>query len=146
VIRNERAAGFGAACNQGAGRATGSLLCFLNSDALVEGGALAALERAMDADDVGAAAPVLLNEDGTLQEGGGAIGCDGATFPLGRGAAADDPAWCFPREVDYGSAACLIVDRAAFERLGGFDGAYAPAYYEDADLCLRLGAPKLCLV
>ena len=42
------------------------------------------------------------------------------------------------REVDYGSAACLVVRRAAFEELGGFDEAYAPAYYEDADLCLRL--------
>jgi O-antigen biosynthesis protein len=138
LIRNDESAGFGPACNQGAERASGSLLCFLNSDALVEPGAVEALERAMEPEGVGAAAPLLLNPDGTLQEAGGAIGSDGATFPLGRGRAADDPAWCFRRELDYGSAACLLVDRAAFDRLGGFDGLYAPAYYEDADLCLRL--------
>ena len=27
-----------------------------------------------------------------------------------------------------------------FTELGGFDEAYAPAYYEDADFCMRLAA------
>lgn len=146
LVRNERNVGFAAACNQGATRASGSRFCFLNSDAFVEPGALDALERALEPAGVGAAAPALLNQDGTLQEAGGAIGSDGATFPLGRGHQAGDPAWCFQREVDYGSGACLLVERAAFERLGGFDEAYAPGYYEDADLCLRLAESGLSTV
>ncbi len=81
---------------------------------------------------------LLLGEDGRLQEAGCSVGRDGVTFPLGAGAAPDDARWAFRREVDYGSAACLLVPRERFRELGGFDDRFAPGYYEDADLCLRL--------
>ncbi|HXW31560.1 MAG TPA: glycosyltransferase, partial [Acidimicrobiales bacterium] len=42
------------------------------------------------------------------------------------------------RQVDYCSAASLLVRRAAWEEVGGFDEGYYPAYYEDVDLCLKL--------
>jgi GT2 family glycosyltransferase len=138
VLRNATSVGFVRACNQGAERASGRLLCFLNSDALVQPGWLPHLERLLEDERVGAVVPMLLNEDGSVQEAGGIVGREGATAPLGRGRSPDDPEWSFLREVDYGSAACLVVRRAAFAELGGFDEAYAPAYYEDADLCLRL--------
>ena len=32
----------------------------------------------------------------------------------------------------------MLIGRQTFAGLGGFDDRYAPAYYEDADLCLRL--------
>ena len=44
----------------------------------------------------------------------------------------------FPRSIDYGAAACLLLRRRVFAELGGFDSRYAPAYYEDADLGMRL--------
>ena len=143
VVRNDRNLGFGPACNRGAHEAAGELLLFLNSDALVEPGAVGALEEAMDGRAVGAAAAVLLNEDGTIQEAGSAIGRDAVTYPVGAGAAMHDAHWWFRRDVDYGSAACLIVRRSTFEELGGFDDRYAPGYYEDADLCLRLAGHGL---
>jgi GT2 family glycosyltransferase len=138
LIENRECLGFTAAANEGAKRARGRFLCFVNSDTEVERGALAALEQAAGRAGVGAAAPLLLNVDGSLQEAGGAVGRDGVTFPLGRGARPDDPTWAFTREIDYGSAACFVVRRSTFEELGGFDTAFAPAYYEDADLCLRM--------
>jgi O-antigen biosynthesis protein len=49
----------------------------------------------------------------------------------------------FPRAVDFGPAACMVLDRAAFVACGGFDARYAPAYYEDADLCFLLAARGL---
>ncbi|HEX2025045.1 MAG TPA: hypothetical protein VHH92_01485, partial [Actinomycetota bacterium] len=49
-----------------------------------------------------------------------------------------DPAYRFRRYVDYGSAACLLVDRKEFLAVGGFDPAYVPAYCEDVDLQLKL--------
>jgi glycosyltransferase involved in cell wall biosynthesis len=42
--------------------------------------------------------------------------------------------------VDYTSAACVAIRREDFEKIGGFDYIFEPAYYEDADLCLRVQA------
>ncbi|MBV9538329.1 MAG: glycoside hydrolase family 99-like domain-containing protein, partial [Acidisphaera sp.] len=50
---------------------------------------------------------------------------------------ADDPAYARDRDVPYCSGAALLVRRAAIEG-EPFDEAFAPAYCEDADLCLRL--------
>ena len=44
----------------------------------------------------------------------------------------------FRRDVDYCSGAFLMTHRAAWDRLGGFDERYAPAYYEEVDYCMRL--------
>ena len=95
VLRNATSVGFVRACNQGAERASGQLLCFLNSDALVQPGWLPHLERLLGDERVGAVVPMLLNEDGSVQEAGAAVGREGITAPLGRGAAPDDPEWSF---------------------------------------------------
>ena len=53
----------------------------------------------------------------------------------------DDPdlgCYRFSRRVDYGSAVCMAVRLSTFRGLGGFDESYTPAYYEDADFCMRL--------
>ena len=87
---------------------------------------------------VGAVVPQLLNLDGTLQEAGVLLAADGTVASYGAGGDPHDPAFCFPRVVDFGAAACMAVRADLFAQLGGFDDLYAPAYYEDADLCLRL--------
>jgi len=52
----------------------------------------------------------------------------------------------FRRDVDYCSGAFLLTPRAVWERLGGFDEAYAPAYYEETDYCMRLWENGLRIV
>ena len=44
-----------------------------------------------------------------------------------------------PFSVEQAAAAALSVRRDAFRRVGGFDEAFVPAWYEDVDLCQRLG-------
>jgi glycosyltransferase involved in cell wall biosynthesis len=44
------------------------------------------------------------------------------------------------REVDFGSAAALLVRTDVWRSLGGFDDRFAPGYYEDADLCFAARA------
>ena len=41
-------------------------------------------------------------------------------------------------EVEQAAAAALAVRKEVFERLGGFDPRFAPAWFEDVDLCARL--------
>jgi GT2 family glycosyltransferase len=130
--------GFVAACNAGAAAARGEFLLFLNNDTYPLPGLLDELVAAFALPDAGAIGAALLYPDGRLQEAGAIVWRDAQALNIGRGQDPDDPDFCFAREVDYCSAACLMIRRDLFCRLGGFDMRYAPAYYEDADLCFRL--------
>jgi len=144
LVRNARNEGFGPGCNRGAAEAAAPLVCFLNSDALVERGWLEPLVAVVDPGrGVGAAVPCVLELDGHVQCAGALLGRDGSVLEYGNGGAPDDPEVAFPRVVDFGPAACLLADRRAFLDAGGFKDDYAPAYYEDADLCLELAARGL---
>jgi GT2 family glycosyltransferase len=138
VVRNETNLGFGAASNQGAQLARARTLCLLNSDALVEAGWLPPLLETLAEPGAGAAVPMFLNEDGTVQEAGSVIDSIGHAHAVGAGWSAHDFAVRFKREIDFGSAACMLLPAGLFIELGGFDEAFGPAYFEDTDLCFRL--------
>ena len=130
---------FGEANNIAAERAAGAYLCFLNNDAFPREGWLDPLLDALRTDPVlGAAGPKFLFPDGRLQEAGAAVDENG--YPVRFGRLLDAPAEAFSeaREVDYISAAALLVPKTLFEAAGGFDLTFEPAYYEDTDFCFRL--------
>jgi O-antigen biosynthesis protein len=139
VLENDRNEGFGPAANRGAERARGQHLVFLNTDTLVGPGWLEPLVEALSSDPAtGAAVPMFLNEDGTVQEAGGLLFEDASTLMYGFGDSPTHPAYRFRRTVDYGSAACLVLRRSDFLDAGAFDPVFVPAYCEDVDLQLRL--------
>jgi GT2 family glycosyltransferase len=138
LIRNDVNKGFGGASNQGAERAQADTLCFLNSDALVEPGWLEPLLAALEEPAVGAAVPMLLNPDGSLQEAGSVVDSIGHAHAVGGGGDPRSFEFRVRRTVDFGSAACLVMRRGLFLELGGFDEAFSPAYFEDTDLAFRL--------
>lgn len=138
LLANDDNAGFGAANNQAAEIAQGEYLALVNSDAVVPPGWIKPLLAALDRPEVGAVAPALINEDGTMQFAGAVAAPDGSVLALGNGDDVDDPAWQFPRATDFGAAACMVLRRDTFLEAGGFLDAYNPAYFEDADLCLTL--------
>jgi O-antigen biosynthesis protein len=136
---NERNLGFGDACNLGANMARGEYVCFLNSDTLLTPGWLSALVRTIRSyPQCGAVGAKLVHPDRKLQEAGSIIWNDGSTCGFGRGADPLQPEFGYLREVDYCSAACLLIRKDLLVSVGGFDDRYAPAYYEDADLCLSI--------
>jgi GT2 family glycosyltransferase len=139
ILENDRNEGFGPAANRGAERARGEHVLFLNTDTLVGPGWLEPLVETLGSDPrAGAAVPMFLNEDGTVQEAGGLLFEDASTLMYGFGEPPTDPAYRFRRYVDYGSAACLLLRRSEFLDAGTFDPAFVPAYCEDVDLQLRL--------
>jgi GT2 family glycosyltransferase len=138
VIRNRENRGFAGGANQGAAVARGEYLCFLNPDCLVRPGWLEPLLRVLDRPGIGATIPRFMAPDGAVQEAGSVVDRQGWSEAYGRGLAPDDPATRFPRLVDYGSAACLLMRASTFRDVGGFDEAFFPAYCEDVDLAFRL--------
>lgn len=138
IVRLSERVGFVGASNEGAKVARAPNLVFLNNDTAVLPGWLDALCRRLGKPGVGLVGAQLISPDGRVQEAGGIIWRDGSATNYGRGLHPDEPAVSFARQVDYCSGACLMIGRPLFEELGGFDSAYAPAYYEDVELAFAV--------
>ena len=139
--------GFGAANNRAADLAQGDALLLLNSDAWLLPGALDVLRRALDADPrLGAVAPDLRYPDGRRQFAWGAeTSVVGEAIQKLRNPFEGRwwnhvllPAVLRPLlGPGWWTAACLLVRKAAFDAVDGFDEGFF-LYFEDCDLSLRL--------
>jgi GT2 family glycosyltransferase len=139
LIRNETNIGFLHSCNKAAALAKGRYLCFLNNDTQVLDDWMEPMVSLFrNGPGTGAVGAKLLYPDGRLQEAGGIIWQDASGWNFGRMEDPAKPEYNYVREVDYCSGAALMVERTVFAGLGGFDERYAPAYFEDTDLCFRL--------
>jgi GT2 family glycosyltransferase len=131
--------GFAHACNSGAAAVPeADHVVFLNNDTLPVDGWLDELVRdAAEHPEAGAIGARLLYPDGTIQHAGVAIGQDRWPRHLYPGFPGEHPAVLRPKELVAVTAACVLIPRADFDALGGFDTDYVNGY-EDIDLCLRL--------
>lgn len=146
ILRNPDNRGFGAACNQGAAGCGGDWLLFLNPDCELPRGALTALrDHAARDPRIGALGAQLLDADGAPQAASRRSTprpAQALRLALGlRPSPASEP--FVPQvapaveAVDAVSGALMLMPRALFERLGGFDTGYV-LHCEDLDLCRRV--------
>ena len=144
IIVNETNIGYLRSVRRGAEAARGQWLVLCNNDIEVQPGWLAALLDCGDsAADIAIVAPKYIFPDGTLAEAGGVVWRDGSALNYGRGQPPESCYFEFRREIDYGSAAALLVRRDLWEDVGGFDERFLPMYYEDTDLCFEARARGL---
>ncbi len=140
VLFNERNLGYAVSNNRGAAAARGDVLGFLNNDLVLTAGWFEPMRAALDsARDVGVVGNIQIAvATGRLDHAGMGFDLVGRTIHPHKDfvptAIRGEGAWC--RAV---TAACWLVRRPVYEQAGGFDPAFRNGY-EDADLCLRLGA------
>ncbi len=139
VVLMERNSGFAAAANRGVAEAHGRIVLLLNSDAIVQDGALQEIVAAFDDPLLGIAGAQLLNHDGTAQWSGGRTPTlawmIGAVSGAGRFARYFRPS-DGRRRIDWVSGAAMAFRREVWDDAGPLSEQYR-FYCQDIDLCLR---------
>lgn len=139
LINNAVNLGYLESCNKACSLAKGRYLYLLNNDTYVTAGSVDALHQTFSHfPKAGLVGSKLFYPSGILQEAGGIVWNDGSAWNFGRFEISNEPRFNYLRSVDYCSAASVMIPRDLFDKLGGFDPIYKPAYYEDTDLALRI--------
>jgi GT2 family glycosyltransferase len=139
AISNKANTGFARGCNQGAEIAHGEYLVFLNNDTYVLPGWLTSLfDTFNEHQKVGIAGSKLIYPDEKLAEAGSIVWKNKLTTNYGKYRNPDEYEFNYVKDVDYCSAASMILKKDVFKALNGLDVIFSPAYYEDTDFAFRI--------
>ncbi len=133
---------FAAINNLAAAEAEGDYLLFLNNDThLLQNDWLRRMVALAQQDAVGIVGARLVHPDSRVQHAGLVLGLGGIVGSPFVGEPLESAGYMGRAQLaqNYSavSAACMLVEKALFERLGGFDADRFPVLYGDVDLCLR---------
>lgn len=143
VVRWPHPFNYSAINNFAAAHATGEYLCLLNNDIeVIEPGWLTEMMREAVQPGIGAVGARLLYPDRSIQHAGVAIGIGNAAGHAHRGLAEGKPGYFAQALIARGAsavtAACLVVAKASFDKVGGLDEESLAVAYNDVDLSLKL--------
>jgi O-antigen biosynthesis protein len=116
---------------------------FLNNDTeVINEDWLTEMMRHIQRPDVGAVGAKLYFPDGSLQHAGVVLGLGGAAGNILSGSDGTTMGYQYRAVVSHNlsacTGACLLVKRALFQDIGGFDAVHLGISYNDVDLCLRI--------
>ncbi len=140
IVTNETNLGFAKACNQGAHLSRGKYLVFLNNDTIPLSGWLENLIQEVETNaTVDVVGSKLLYPDDTIQHAGVVFSKYFEQTPhhIFAGAANNLPAVNSRREFQAVTAACMLVRKETFQKIGGFDEEFVNGF-EDIDFCLKV--------
>jgi GT2 family glycosyltransferase len=128
--------------NYGVSVSSGDYLLFLNNDTeIITTDWIEAMLEQAQRPAIGAVGAKLLYPDNTIQHAGVIVGLGGVAGHSHKYFPSDAPGYFYTLQTVNNfsavTAACLMVRRAAFDEVGGFDEALAIAF-NDVDFCLRL--------
>lgn len=139
VIHNQKNLGFLLNCNNAAKFARGKYIHFLNNDTYVQKNWLSSLLSLIESDKkIGLVGSKLVYSNGSLQEAGGVFWNDASAWNYGRNKSPMAPEYNYVKEVDYISGASILILKALWDEIEGFDERFVPAYYEDSDLAFEV--------
>ena len=144
AVRMAENVGFARGCNAGAQAASGDLLFFLNNDTTLTPGWLPPLRTVMADPRIGAAGPLLLYPDGTVQHCGIYVNPFNAVGHLYEHLPGNFAAARKPHPLQAITGAALMLRKTQFDACGGFHEGFRNGF-EDIDLCLALRAQGLKL-
>jgi N-acetylglucosaminyl-diphospho-decaprenol L-rhamnosyltransferase len=139
IIRNTKPLGFAANQNQAFSHAIGQFFCVMNPDIRLNEDPFPALLTCLQDSNVGVVAPVVLGEDGEMEDSARyfptpfkilckAFGkCKGSDYVVRNES-------IFP---DWVGGMFMVFPSHIFKQLNGFNQKFF-LYYEDVDLCARL--------
>jgi len=150
VVENAENLGFAAGVNRGVAETSTDWVLIVNPDAELAPESIDRLvEAGMSDDRIAVVGPRILGTDGAEYPtgrrfpsvlGGGLHALLGVVWPNNpatRRYHMMDVDRTARRNCDWVSGSCMMVRRAAFDQVGGFDSSYF-MYFEEVDFCLRL--------
>ena len=142
VYWNEKGFNYSSINNFGVKHAKGEYILFLNNDTeLVNRDSISEMLGYCMRNDVGAVGARLYYADNSIQHAGIIIGLGGIAGHAFAGSLYENPGYCgrihMVQNYSAVTAACMMVKKAVFEKVQGFDERYAVAF-NDVDLCLKM--------
>jgi len=143
VLRRPGKFNYAALNNEAVSLARGKLLALMNNDVeATHPGWLASLASQALRPEIGAVGAKLLFPDGTIQHAGVLLGIGGVAGHAHKYLAAEEEGYQLRLQLAHNlsavTAATLVVRKALFEAVGGFDAINFAVNYNDVDFCLRL--------
>ena len=143
ILRRPGKFNYAALNNEAVSLARGDLIALMNNDVeATHSGWLATMAAQALRPEIGAVGAKLLFPDGTIQHAGVLLGIGGIAGHAHKYLAAEDEGYQLRLHLAHNlsavTAATLVVRKALFEAVGGFDAINFAVNYNDVDFCLRL--------
>lgn len=143
ILRRPGKFNYAALNNEAVSLAKGELVALMNNDVeATHSGWLATMAAQALRPEIGAVGAKLLFPDGTIQHAGVLLGIGGVAGHAHKYLASDDEGYQLRLHLAHNlsavTAATLVVRKALFEEIGGFDSVNFAVNYNDVDFCLRL--------